>query len=151
MSNQFEKTLEEELMEIPYHEMKKEFEKRGIGECWTSGTKKIELVQTALKKLQDIKVATAKLKIDEGIEEPTTEEVQEELAKMKAKKVSKKQSEVDAIAEKIYRSLKHNYVKDGVFDKKRYNSRPESTGKGKNAKSKAAIKKAHAKLLAEHG
>lgn len=103
MSFNFEKdnSLMEELKAIPFHEMKKEFEKRGIEDVWRPKTKKAIMVQEAFERLTSIKEEVEK---EEKVQQEKIEET---------KKEKKEMSELELLREDMIR----RHTIDGKLDK----------------------------------
>jgi len=74
-----EVTLEDELNKVAYHDLKEEFEKRGVLDSWSAGTKKVELIKRAIEQINSIKkenkVEEEKAKEKEATEKPIKEKV----------------------------------------------------------------------------
>ena len=118
MAFEFEKedtSIEKLITDIPYHSMKAEFEKLGIGDVWKGGRKKADMIKEAVEKLAKIKKS-----IDNGASE---KEALEELPKQEAEEISEAElRNIEIAKEKIKEreekisALRAIYTKDGVLD-----------------------------------
>ena len=151
--------LEEELTAIPYHKLKEEFAARGIGEVWTQGRKKVDMIAEAIEKLGAIKEAVKEVDADESIsEEDKAEAVEEIVAKKEEAKVKAEEAKVQEALNKYeahkqhwIKLLKGRHLKDGRLDIEAVKkSREVKASKKGNRRFNLEALKAHDELLKEY-
>jgi hypothetical protein len=117
--------VKEQLEKVAYHELRKEFDKRGIVDVWSPGVKKVELIEKALKRLDIIHQAVQVVKeiqVDQDVD------ANHELVKAEVKKVVDAEIQQQELIEKQEAekqlteldlreiSFRKKYSVDGVLD-----------------------------------